>query len=94
MILETIIILSMVSVFAELIILAKFKVIRNVLKKHPELTILFSIALSAVLGFLFGAHGLIVFAAAIISTVVIQPIYSISGAISRAREAKQLATAS
>lgn len=75
---ETLILICIVGVASALlegIILAKFKPLATLLTKRPWLSLPVSFGLSWLLGLTFGAKGLIVLAAGVLSTVLMQPVY-------------------
>lgn len=67
--------LAVTSTIVEIVLLLKFKPLLNFLLKHKALDLIFSFALSYVLGTLFGATGLIAMTAGIFSTLLSMVIY-------------------
>lgn len=76
-------ILGVASAALEGIMLAKFKPLGQLLLKRPWLSLPVSFGLSYILGLAFGAHGTIVLGAGILSTVLMQPVYSLRARINR-----------
>ena len=68
--------LAIASAVVELTFASKFPGWRRAAKRNKAVNLTISIALSALLGVLFGAAGLIVMSASIISTVMVIPGYS------------------
>lgn len=69
--------LAIASAVVELTFASKFPAWRRAAKKNKAVNLGISIALSFVLGIMFGAAGLIAMAAAIISTVIAVPGYAV-----------------
>lgn len=76
-ILTTAIVFAIIAAIVELRIATKVSVIKKAVQKIPILGVVFSIALSFLLGTMFGAAGLIVMFAAIGATVLTQPVYTV-----------------
>lgn len=68
--------LAFASAVVELVFASKFPAWRKAAKRNKAVNLTISIALSFVLGILFGAAGLIAMSAAIISTVLVIPGYA------------------
>lgn len=88
MTLITIGILTSACVLFELILIGKSPKVRAVITKSPLFSLIFSLVLSWVIGLMFSAHGLIVLAAAVLSTVLTQPVYSTIKMIANRKAAK------
>jgi len=69
--------LAIASAAVELIFASKFPVWRRVARQNKAVNLSISIALSFLLGIMFGAAGLIAMSAAIISTVLVIPGYAL-----------------
>lgn len=69
--------LWLASVIVELIIVAKIKWLRELMETQPIMSLVFSIGVSWLLGMIFGAAGLIVFFAAMASTITTWLIYRV-----------------
>lgn len=67
--------LTVCAVAIEMMIVAKVPALRELLVDHPLLSLVFSLALSWVLGVVFGAAGMIVMFAALASTFCTWLIY-------------------
>lgn len=67
--------LAVTSTIVEIVLLLKFKPLLNFLLKHKTLDLIFSFALSYVLGVMFGASGLIAMTAGIFSTLLSLMVY-------------------
>lgn len=67
--------LAVTSTIMEIVLLLKFKPLLNFLLKHKTLDLIFSFALSYVLGVMFGASGLIAMTAGIFSTLLSLMVY-------------------
>ena len=70
------IMLAIASAIVELTFASKFPAWRKAAKRNKAINLSISLALSFVLGIMFGAAGLIAMAAAIISTVIAMPGYA------------------
>lgn len=68
--------LAIASAVVELVFASKFPAWRRAAKRNKAINLTISIALSFILGILFGAAGLIAMSAAIISTVLVIPGYA------------------
>lgn len=75
MFLVIIITLTVSSILAEVLLLLKFKHLRRILLRHGVLGMIFSYMLSWLFGMLFHATGVTVFVAAMVSSVVMAPLY-------------------
>lgn len=71
------------AVYVEARILRSLPWLRRFLASHPLFALAFSLLLSLVLGSLFGAAGTMVFAAGVVSTVIMQPVYRVRGMAQR-----------
>lgn len=71
-----VIVLSLASAAVELTFASKFPTWRKAAKRNKAINLTISIAISFVIGIMFGAAGLITMAAAIISTVIVIPGYA------------------
>lgn len=81
--------LAIATVAVELGILYRYDRLLLLFKKHTGVAIVFSVALSLVLGGLFSAGGVVVFFAAVTSTVVTSLVYKagLIGLVKRASSA-------
>ena len=71
-----VIVLSLASAAMELTFASKFPTWRKAAKRNKAINLVISVAISFVIGIMFGAAGLITMAAAIISTVIVIPGYA------------------
>jgi hypothetical protein len=71
-----VIVLSLASAAMELTFASKFPVWRKAAKRNKAINLVISVAISFIIGIMFGAAGLITMAAAIISTVIVIPGYA------------------
>lgn len=67
--------LTIVSALIELFLVLKFAVVRKFVMRNAAFSLVFSIALSWVLGAMFGASGLVVLLASLGSTLITEPLY-------------------
>lgn len=75
MLLMAAIILGVASAIVELILYLRCAPLRELIRRWELSGLILSIAISATLGAIFGAAGLVVMIAGIVSTVFTQPIY-------------------
>ena len=71
-----VIVLSLASAAMELTFASKFPTWRKAAKRNKAINLIISVAISFIIGIMFGAAGLITMAAAIISTVIVIPGYA------------------
>lgn len=79
-------ILAIIAMIIEIKIVRAVPVLGRFLSRHSGASLAFSLILSVVLGGLFGAAGLIVFVAALISTIGVQPYYYLMRGISYVKQ--------
>jgi len=90
MILITALILGICSAILELILIHKLPWLHKLCKKVPLVGLVFSFILSMFVGSVFGAVGIIVMIAGVISTVLTAPYYWIGGKWDTYKMKKQL----
>lgn len=83
-----IVVLAAVSVWIEIKLLRRIKVLRSVNQKSPLAGLGMSLGISALLGAVFGAAGVIVLIAGLLSTAAAEPFRRFSGARKSALDAK------
>lgn len=65
------------SIAFEIYLVKRFKRLLAFLEKGGMRTLIFSLGLSYILGWIFGAAGMVVMIAGLVSTVIMQPIYKV-----------------
>lgn len=75
MIIEASLILAVISALLELYLVSKVKWLRDMIERWLILGLLMSFLMSVLLGVVFGANGLIVMIAGVLSTVFTQTVY-------------------
>ena len=75
------VLLGLVAAFLELRLSFGSKLIRGFIEKSSVLGVVFSIALSILIGSLFGAAGLVVMLGAMIATAITQPVYIVANKV-------------
>lgn len=82
-----IIVFTLVCVAFEITAVRKIPMLLHILERYPLAALVFSLVLSVLLGALFGAAGLTVFVAGMVSTFLVQPYYRLEkrGSIDKVR---------
>jgi hypothetical protein len=77
------------AIYVEVRLINALPWLGRLLTRHRDLALFFSIGLSVLLGGLFGAAGVLVFAGGILSSVLVQPYYAArrNGQLDRLRKA-------
>lgn len=75
MLLTTAVLLGLISATLEIYLVRKSRAVNWLLRRAGWVPIVFSMTLSVVLGTVFGAAGVIVMFAGVLSTVIVQPYY-------------------
>lgn len=71
----TIIVLALAGCYIEARLVNSWPPLGRLLERHRDIALIFSLGLSMVLGMVFGAGGVLIFAGGIVSTVLIVPWY-------------------
>lgn len=79
--LTTVIVFAVIAVVFELSIVSRVAALRQTMSRHPLAGVAFSIGLSLLLGALFGAAGVMLLMAGVISTVITGIIYALWGKV-------------
>lgn len=83
MLLTMAILLGLVAAFIELRTSFSIPFVRTAIERFSVLGVAFSIALSVLIGSIFGAAGLVVMLGALIATTITQPVYIVYGKVKR-----------